>query len=98
MIDIVGKFRIEVALHVIRQRGEMHDRVKTIEILLCQVAHVLRDFRNLGCRFSKVATGEEIRVEPNHFMTGGTQYRRRYSTDIAFMAGQKYSHLDPPRI
>ena len=69
MIDIVCQLRIEVAQRVVRQCGQVNDRLESRKIARRQIAQI---FANLSeCPNSwlaKVAIRIEIRIEPDDLM------------------------------
>jgi hypothetical protein len=87
VVDVIGKFCVEVTQHVIGQRRKMHDCVEPAEILFVQIADVFANFRNLRSGYPEVAAGKKVRVKPDHFMSGGTQNRSGDGANVAFMAG-----------
>src|SRR5713226_9415042 len=70
----------------------MHHGVEALEINLRQVTDVFANFGNLQGWFPEITPCEEVRVQADHFIPGGTQQGPRHSTDITFMASQQYSH------
>jgi hypothetical protein len=43
--------------------------------------------------FAKLAASEEVDIEANHFVSSTKKYFSRDSSDIAFVAGEQYSHV-----
>jgi len=50
----------------------MNHRVKPLKIRFRQVAYVFADFRDFRNRFSEVAAREQVCVQTNNVMAGGT--------------------------
>ena len=65
----------------------MHHRVKAHEIRLGEVTHIFAELGDLGCRFTEVTAGEQIRIQSDNIVASGLQDRSGNSTDVTLMPG-----------
>jgi hypothetical protein len=92
MVDVIGELWVKVPHRIIRQRGQMHDRIEPSEIGFGKVTKIFTDFADVGTRIAKITVGEEIRVQADHVVTSGTQDGPCYGTDVPLMASKQYFH------
>src|SRR5712691_2157357 len=93
MVDIVRQVSIEVAQGVIGQSSQMYHRVESHEVRLRKIADVFTNLRHTRDHFPELTAHKQACIEADHFMARGTQDGSRNCADIAFMAGQQYSHV-----
>ena len=78
MVDVLGQRRVEIAERVVRQAGEMEDRIEAIEVVHRDVTDVLAD-RGDTRRLDRVATerraGVQVCVESDDLMAFGHEHR-----------------------
>src|SRR5262245_10055354 len=70
----------------------MHHRLEPFEVRLREIANVFPHLRHLWGRVPELTARKQVCIQANHVMAGGSQERSRHGADIAFMAGQQYSH------
>src|SRR5208283_5918260 len=95
MIDLIGELGIEITQWVVRECGEMHDGVEALQILPCEIAKVLTNTGNLGCRDTEIATGKQIDVQADDIVSRRLQDRSRDRTNVTLVASEKNSHSSP---
>src|ERR1700735_2428799 len=95
MIDIVRELRVEIPQWIIRERSQMHDRVKAFQVCPGKIPQILAHLGNSRQRATEVATSEEIGVETTHLIASGTKNRPCHGADITFMTSQQNFHMPP---
>ena len=96
MVDVVGQGRVEVAQGIVRQRGQVHDRVDPVELLHRDVAQVgvdLRDRRE-PVGIAERAAAIQVGVEPDDVVSRRLEDGDEDGADVAEMTGDEYAHRD----
>ena len=96
VVDVVGQGRVEVAERIVRQRGQVDDRVDPVELLHGDVAQVgvdLRD-RRQPVGVAERAAAIQVGVEPDDLVTGRLEDGDEDGADVAEMTGDENPHRD----
>ena len=97
VVDVVGELAIEVAERVVRQGGEVDDRVEPAQVVHGHVAQVALDRRDArqARRVAEGAGAVEIDVEADDLVTGGQEFRHEDGADVAEVTGDEDPHGVP---
>jgi hypothetical protein len=88
MIDVVGEMGIEISQRVIRQRAQMGYRIEAAEIGNGQISEILSDCRDLPGWIPEIATGKQVRIEPDDFVAGRLKDSHGNGADVTLVARQ----------
>src|SRR5262245_62324950 len=92
MIDVIGQAPTQVAQRVFRQRRQMNNGFKTLQVGPGALANILADLGNCRISRTEIATREEIGVETSYFVPSFPQHAAAYHTNIALMTRSEHAH------
>ena len=97
VVDRVGELLVELAERVVRQRGQVHDRVDPVEVAPLHVADIAGDSgAGGGGQRSEVAPVVEDGVEADHVVARRLEHAASDRADVAAAPGQEYAHTTHP--
>jgi hypothetical protein len=91
MVDRMGQIGIDIPQGIVRERGQMDDRIESLEITPLDVTHVGGQLRHLG-QCCHLRAAEKAAVEPGHVVPRRLHQRREHGADIATMTRHQHSH------
>ena len=92
VVDVVGEVRGERAERVVRQCGQVDDRVETLHVGQVHVTQVHRVAGRVERRRAEQARREQAGVQPHHLVARGRQHRRHDRAEVALVSGEQHSH------
>ena len=92
MVDVVGDLRRQRTEWVVGQRGEVDDRLETLQLLARHIPQVHPHARRIRRGRPEHAVGEKAGVQPGYVVPRGLQDRHHDRAQITLMPGDQYSH------
>ena len=94
MVDGIGAVGVYVTQRVVRQGGEMNDRVEASKVRPLDVADVDPQRGRVGGNLPKRAGAEQLAVEAGDVDVRGLEHGHQYRADIALMTRDQHFHRD----
>src|SRR5262245_57287254 len=92
MIDVVGAVGVEIAQRIIRQGGEMDDRVEAGQGILLDFTKIDAERSDVVEPGTEITAREELGIEADHVVAGGPQKRDEHGADVTGVTGDQNSH------
>ena len=93
MVNLIGRALVQLSERVVRQLGEMHHRVETLNILRRRPALILRESqRPRVIVVVEPAVSVEAAIHPESVEPTFHEPRPEHGADIPINAGNQYSH------
>jgi hypothetical protein len=96
VLDAVGALRVEIADGIVGQRGQMHDRVESREVVRANIAQVAVDDRNSRRVVAEAAIEIVARVEAYDVVSLGGEELSEDRADVPVVPRHQHSHAAPP--